>query len=263
MPIPDRESIKSALVDYIRDNGGSSASLKSSEVYDGLAERFSLTADDRALERGAETFWENEVRWARQTLVEDGYILPIDQSQRGVWKLVNPTNAYKSTGGGLRNPRPVVTDSPDEFEIIHHDLEDEGVFSPASLSDAREIAIRAIVQRRGQKNFRAKLVSAYDEACCITGESCIQVLEAAHIIPYSGVDTNHIQNGLLLRTDIHTLFDLHLIGVNPTDFKVTVSSTVKSSQYRALHGSKISLPSGFQHHPSAKSLAEHFSRCKK
>lgn len=262
MPIPDRESIKSGLIAYIRDHGGVDASLTPIEIYDGLADRFSLTPEDRALERSTEAFWENEVRWARQALVEDGYILPVNESKRGVWKLTDPTRPYKADGTGVRiYPAPTFKES-DEFKIIHNDLEDEGVFSPASVSDAREIVIRAIVQRRGQDNFRFALIAAYNGKCCITGESCIQVLEAAHIVPYRGADTNHTQNGLLLRSDIHALFDLGLLAIDPDGFKVVVSTTVESIHYRNLHGFQISLPVDPTDHPSREALAERLSNCK-
>ena len=263
MPIPDRETIKSSLVDYIRDNGGADSSLRPGDIYDGLADHFSLTPEDRALERSSETFWENEVRWARQALVDDGYILPIDQSQRGVWKLADPTRTYNASSTGTRKYQaPAPQTAPYELEVIHRDLEDEGVFSPASVTDGREIAMRAIVQRRGQKGFRASLIRAYHETCCVSGESCLQVLEAAHIVPYQGEATNHVQNGLLLRSDVHTLFDLHLVGIDPEDFTVFVSSSVDSPLYRSLHGTKVSLPDDATELPSAEALAAHLSKCK-
>lgn len=81
-------------------------------------------------------------------------------------------------------------------------------FDASSIVDARERVLGQIVRRRGQQEFREKLLVAYEGRCAITGCDAIEALEAAHIVPYLGTETNHVQNGLLLRADIHTLFDL-------------------------------------------------------
>lgn len=62
------------------------------------------------------------------------------------------------------------------------------------------------------------------------------LLEAAHITPYLGPDTNSITNGLLLRADLHTLWDLGLIAVNPSTRMVWVSPSVNDPTYQALSG---------------------------
>ena len=259
MPIPDRETIKAALIQYILDYGGTEHALRPPEIYDGLAEHFTLTQDDRARERTAETFWENEVRWARQALVEEGYILPLAQSQWGVWKLTNPVRKYvPHSANRIERNEPQVRL---EFEAIHNDLVDEGVFSPVSVSDAREIIIRAIVQRRGQHTFREKLLLAYGFACCVTEEPAVQVLEAAHIIPYQGEATNHIQNGLLLRSDIHTLFDLRLLSIEPANYTVVTAPVLKSTSYANYAGSRIRVPETLEQRPSSEALRIHRESC--
>jgi hypothetical protein len=264
MAIPDREIIKAGLVHYIAEHGGRERSLRPTEIYDGLAEYFALTPEDRALQRTAETLWENEVRWARRALVDEGYILTLAQAQWGVWKLADSVKSYipsalprtRSQNQGLQDPRLQL-----EFPKINEDLSDEGVFSPASLSDARDIAIRAIVQRRGQHNFRAKLLSAYNFRCCVTEENSIQVLEAAHIVPYNGEATNHVQNGLLLRSDIHTLFDLELLSINPDDYTVVISPNLKSSSYANFAGERIQVPEAEEQRPSKEALKIHRESC--
>ena len=80
--------------------------------------------------------------------------------------------------------------------------------------DGRERAIGAIVRRRGQPAFRRALLEAYHERCAVTGCDAPEALEAAHVVPYRGVATNHPANGLLLRADLHALFDLGLIAVD-------------------------------------------------
>ena len=64
---------------------------------------------------------------------------------------------------------------------------------------------------RAPHKFRDALIGAYAGRCAITGCSVLDILEAAHITPYLGPDTNHVTNGLLLRADLHTLFDTCLL----------------------------------------------------
>ncbi|RZM24778.1 MAG: HNH endonuclease, partial [Pedobacter sp.] len=79
-----------------------------------------------------------------------------------------------------------------------------------------------ITARRGQKSFRDKLLKAYEYKCAVTGCDVIATLEACHIMPYNGDYTNHIQNGILLRSDIHVLFDLGLLTIVYISEKLTM-----------------------------------------
>ena len=65
-----------------------------------------------------------------------------------------------------------------------------------------------VALRQGQPQFRKSLLTAYRSRCAITGTAVESVLEAAHIWPHKGEQTNEVWNGLLLRADLHTLFDL-------------------------------------------------------
>jgi predicted restriction endonuclease len=75
--------------------------------------------------------------------------------------------------------------------------------------------MRLIVECQGQPAFWDALLQAYERQCAITGCTVLQILEAAHIMPYMGKPTNRVDNGLLLRSDLHTLFDLGLIWNKP------------------------------------------------
>jgi hypothetical protein len=97
------------------------------------------------------------------------------------------------------------------------EAEQEGHFDPHSIYDARNRVRREIVQRRGQRKFREKLLKAYGYRCAICGCDCVDVLEAAHVPPYLDGATNHITNGMLLRGDLHTLFDLQKIAFMKSD----------------------------------------------
>jgi putative restriction endonuclease len=121
--------------------------------------------------------------------------------------------------------------------------EEVGDFDPSDIEDARQRQLRAIVQRRGQNKFRQNLMTIHGARCQITNCDVPDALEAAHIVPYQGLNTNHIKNGLLLRSDIHTLFDLYLISINPENHEIVLSKGLKNSVYQELDGKKLRLPS--------------------
>ena len=87
-------------------------------------------------------------------------------------------------------------------------------------NDRRKIIERQIRERRGQQQFRDSLRKRHGNKCMLTGSTILAVLEAAHIQPYRGEEDNHPQNGLLLRSDIHTLFDLDMIGIHPKTLQI-------------------------------------------
>lgn len=134
------------------------------------------------------------------------------------------------------------------------DLDDE--LDQGSIEDARIRTLRSIVLRQGQAAFRGRLFAAYDGRCAITGECVEEVLEAAHIQPYLGQHTNAVTNGLLLRADVHTLFDLHLIAIDEDD-RVLVSPRLDGSPYAKLRGAQMRLPRRADQRPSRRRLATH------
>lgn len=132
-------------------------------------------------------------------------------------------------------------------------------FVPKSHEDARERVLREIVRRRGQQKFRKTLISAYGGHCAITGCAVTPLLEAAHITPYLGPETNSITNGLLLRADIHTLWDLGLIAVDPKNRTVWVSPDIADPTYRVLVGAPLMLPLDLAQWPSGAALKQQWN----
>lgn len=130
-------------------------------------------------------------------------------------------------------------------------------FKPNEGDDTRERQIAEVVRRRGQKKFRDALIAAYGGRCVITGCDALEALEAAHISPYQGEHSHHPQNGLLLRADLHSLFDLGLIGINPTTMKVIISKRLLGSQYEHHDGQVIKQPTERILGPSFEALKEH------
>jgi putative restriction endonuclease len=103
-----------------------------------------------------------------------------------------------------------------------------------------------VAPRLGQGTFRVAVTDAYGRACAVTTEHTLPVLEAAHIRPYSEGGNHAIKNGLLLRTDIHKLFDSGYITITP-EHRVEVSKRLKEDfhnghSYYPLHGHLIQLP---------------------
>lgn len=128
---------------------------------------------------------------------------------------------------------------------------------PENVVPVDERLMREILSRRGQAKFRSVLLHAYGGQCAISGCTDIAVLEAAHIIPHSEVPDYRAGNGLLLRADLHTLFDLRLLSVDPSTGRVVVSRHLGPT-YQPIHGRALNLPSAVQLHPDPSALMRHF-----
>jgi 5-methylcytosine-specific restriction protein A len=119
--------------------------------------------------------------------------------------------------------------------------------------DDLEYTYQKVKRRLRQSKFRNELIEAYDNTCAVTGCKVLEILEAAHIEPYNGAHTSVVYNGILLRSDIHDLFDLYkdekrLIGIS-SDFKIEVHSSLKDSEYWKYDGKGISLPKDKSDYP--------------
>jgi len=148
-----------------------------------------------------------------------------------------------------------------KLAVLQDNLNSNGYFNPESIEDARERTTTSIARRQGQPKFRSDLLKAYQGRCAITGFNAEQALEAAHIYPYKGNDTNKVWNGLLLRADIHTLFDLYLITVHPETKEIHIAPELKSTSYSELHGKKLSLPKDESLSPRREVLEWHYQQC--
>lgn len=97
--------------------------------------------------------------------------------------------------------------------------------------------------RLGQGAFRTLVTDAYSKKCAFTGEKTLPVLEAAHIKAYAESGPHYISNGLLLRSDIHKLFDNYYMTIT-TDYKIEVSKRIKEEfengrEYYQFHGKDL------------------------
>ena len=115
--------------------------------------------------------------------------------------------------------------------------------------------------RLGQGTFRVAVTGAYSGACAVSGEHSLPVLEAAHIRPYGADGAHEVANGLLLRADIHRLFDAGYVTVTP-DHHFVVSRRLaqeweNGKAYYAMEGRSIALPSRVSDRPDPELLRWH------
>ncbi len=144
-----------------------------------------------------------------------------------------------------------------KLNIIHKEL-DEDFFYATKLEDARDRVLTSIVRRQGQSQFRQKLLKVYKGKCTISGCDVEPALEAAHIIPYRGPDTNTTSNGLLLRADLHTLFDLKLITIHPETMKVLVAPELMKTQCGEFFQKRIIIPDNHTDRPDKNAIELHY-----
>jgi putative restriction endonuclease len=116
--------------------------------------------------------------------------------------------------------------------------------------------------RLGQGAFRVLVTDAYQRRCAVTGEKTLPVLEAAHIKPYSDLGPHRICNGILLRSDLHKLFDLGYVTIT-SGLRLEVSPRLKEEwqngrEYYAYHGKELAFrPVDIPNLPSPEFLTWH------
>lgn len=103
-----------------------------------------------------------------------------------------------------------------------------------------------MLPRLGQGSFRVVVTDLYERRCAVTGERTLPVLQAAHIRPYGADGPHEPRNGLLLRSDLHTLFDRGYVTVTP-QLRFEVSRRIREEfengrDYYALDGQAIRPP---------------------
>ncbi|WP_082495484.1 HNH endonuclease [Aeromicrobium sp. Leaf291] len=117
--------------------------------------------------------------------------------------------------------------------------------------------MQAIRARRGQAQFREALVEAYGARCAVTGSTSLPVLEAAHIKPFAEGGEPRVANGVLLRTDVHTLFDLGVIRVRP-DLSIEVDEKLSGTEYEPFDGRRLRVPVKSNLQPDRGALRERY-----
>jgi putative restriction endonuclease len=150
-------------------------------------------------------------------------------------RLVGKARSLRTVATALRSAPPVKL-------LVAQDASDEAYVPDGH--DERDIIERQIRARRGQRTFREKLRRRFNDTCLVTRCNLPDLLEAAHISPYRGDKDHHPSNGLLLRADIHTLFDLELLGIEPRTLQICLHPKVKGMGYDALAGNTLACAPG-------------------
>lgn len=131
-----------------------------------------------------------------------------------------------------------------------------------ALEAPDEVQQRAIKVRRGQAAFRERVLAAYQRRCAVTSCRIVDLLEAAHIQPHAEEPNYRASNGLLLRADIHTLFDLNLLTVDPR-YRIQLAPVLMGSEYKVYHNQPIHLPDLPSEMPSDTALNARYQVFKK
>jgi putative restriction endonuclease len=190
--------------------------------------------------QGEPFFWPEELwipqpaDWGSQTVRGKGYDLRQEQG-RHLWEQV--AERLHASGTGAAGGRDT-------------QLEFGGYRDP--------LLIR---QRLGQGTFRVIVTDAYHRSCAVTRERALPALEAAHIRPFSELETHTVKNGLLLRSDVHRLFDAGYITITP-DYRVEASQRMHDDfndgeNYMRLRGTSIAVPDRSEERPDRAFLQWH------
>jgi len=132
---------------------------------------------------------------------------------------------------------------------------------PGSATTGRYGTPILVTPRLGQGTFRVAVSEAYEWGCAVSEEHSVPALDAAHIRPVSDEGPYSVTNGLLLRADIHRLFDLGYMTVTP-DLHVEVSGRLREEfangrSYYPYHGRQLRIPRRLEDRPSTEFLRWH------
>jgi tetratricopeptide (TPR) repeat protein len=161
-------------------------------------------------------------------------------------------------------PPPLPSPLPplqDEMDSIRDELDQQEPPISSDASEARKRILVSIARRQGQTKFRQTLLEAYGYKCAITSFDAEEALEAAHISPYAETANNDPSNGLLLRADLHTLFDLNLLAIHPDTMQVFLCPALQNTEYQAIHKKQMKIPDNVALRPDPTLLKRRLEQC--
>lgn len=147
------------------------------------------------------------------------------------------------------------------LQLLNKDLSDfSEVNAREALGPTRGLP-RLVTPRLGQRGFKAIVQEVYVRRCAITNHKILPTLEAAHILPVANGGQHRVDNGLLLRSDVHTMFDRGYLGVDE-EYRLRVSRRLKSEfgngdEFYSRQGEQIRVPSRSSDLPSQEFLTWH------
>jgi len=123
-------------------------------------------------------------------------------------------------------------------------------------------SIQAVLNRRTHYSLQRKLLEVYGKRCAVTGCHLVPLLTTVLIDSGDGSVVDHPSNGLVLRSDIKTLYDLRLIAIHPTQLTVMLAPSLRNSSYGQFQGRKIYAPKQAIYRPGQAYLQAHLDHCK-
>lgn len=157
-------------------------------------------------------------------------------------------------------------DLEEALALIRFQADVEAQFHVELLAAGRPISgghVEAVVRRRiGQQQFRERLLQRYEASCALTGRQPEAVLDAAHLYTYADRPVHEEEGGLLLRADVHRLFDRLLLTFDPSTWRsrVAPSLLVRHETLRVLHDREIAIPAPVR--PDLALVAAHHDACR-
>lgn len=182
--------------------------------------------------------------------LEDHTVSQIEAEFGSVERFIRQRLLNSSAGGPMLDISGMIKLSERELARLQK-------FEPESSKDGRNQIIEGILRRRGHPAFRQELLAAYEQRCAITNFNALDALEAAYIVPYRGKFTHHPSNGLLLRADLHTLFDLGKMAIDTRTMSLILADELAETSYRILQGRPLRYPKNQEQRPSTEALDLH------
>jgi len=157
---------------------------------------------------------------------------------------------------GQRVQSAILRANPSTLRVLSQWLRNNQRQSSRARDEAVRFTTREVETRLGQAEFRSGLMRAYDNRCAISDCDVEVVLQAAHIRAVKDGGDHSSRNGLLLRSDLHNLFDSGLITISDK-FTVIVSRQIRGGHYGEIHGRKLRLPAHSSDRPRLVDVRRH------
>jgi putative restriction endonuclease len=145
----------------------------------------------------------------------------------GLARIVGKAAGYYLLEGAAECVELFIKQTKAEFAYAS---EAESILRVSEIPDLRLRRLKSVVQRQGQPKFREQLLDVYEGRCAVTSCDLTDVLEAAHVVPFRGPHTNDVSNGIILRADIHILYDEGLLAIDPDSCTVRLAPVVRTNR---------------------------------
>ncbi|MBN2722905.1 MAG: hypothetical protein JXR95_02410 [Deltaproteobacteria bacterium] len=168
----------------------------------------------------------------------------------------NESDYFEPSAGGLEIPLPMggIKYFEDDYMFVES-RRNQRLHSQKLLFSLLKIGV-PVFPVQGYEEFQHSVFKAYSGKCAVTGESSPELLKAINIQPFLSPESNHVQNGILLRVDLGVLFEKGLISIDEEN-RLLISSRLISDTYRIWEGVQFKLPDDKFRSPTKNTLEYH------